>query len=195
LPINVPNILTALRILMVPLFVICLMRELRFFALLVFTFAAISDGLDGLIARYYNQRTALGAYLDPIADKLLLITAFGSLAVLAILPGWLTVIVISRDVLILLGIAIFSITNINLEIRPSLVSKWTTFAQLVTVFMVLLNLTFTGAEIIKYSVFWLTAALTTVSGIHYLYLGLHLLQEANGRSRNAPDEKNPPILP
>ena len=194
MPINIPNILTALRILMVPLFVICLMRELRFFALLVFAFAGISDGLDGLLARYFNQRTALGAYLDPIADKLLLISAFGSLAVLAILPGWLTVIVISRDVLILLGIAIFSITNIDLEIKPSMVSKCTTVAQLVTVFTVLLNLTFPGANILKLSVFWVTAALTTISGIHYLYLGLHLLQEANGKS-HARDLKKPQILP
>ncbi|MEA1899712.1 MAG: CDP-alcohol phosphatidyltransferase family protein, partial [Thermodesulfobacteriota bacterium] len=100
--INIPNILTVIRILLTPLFVIFLLRNLFSFALLVFTIAAISDALDGLFARYFNQHTALGAYLDPIADKLLLTSAFVSLAILKIVPGWLTVIVISRDILILL---------------------------------------------------------------------------------------------
>ena len=93
------------RILLTPLFVIFLIRGLYVPALFVFTIAAVSDGLDGFIARVFNQRTILGAYLDPIADKLLLSSAFVSLAVLDILPAWLTVIVISRDVIIFMGIA------------------------------------------------------------------------------------------
>ncbi|MBT8352055.1 MAG: CDP-alcohol phosphatidyltransferase family protein, partial [Deltaproteobacteria bacterium] len=86
---NIPNILTLLRILLTPLFVIFLLKHLYSFALIVFTLAGISDGLDGFIARYLNQRTTLGAYLDPIADKLLVTAAYVSLAILNIIPPWL----------------------------------------------------------------------------------------------------------
>lgn len=177
--INIPNILTIIRILLVPLFVISLMKDLFFSALLVFTVAGLSDGLDGLIARYFNQRTVLGAYLDPIADKLLIISAFVSLAVLKIIPGWLTVIVISRDVLILLGIAVFSITDITVDIKPSFVSKCTTVAQISTVIFILLNPEISGAALIKYSFYWLTAGLSILSGFHYIYKGMNILQSAS----------------
>ena len=177
--INIPNVLTIIRILLVPLFVIFLMKDLLFFALLVFTIAGLSDGLDGFIARYFNQRTVLGAYLDPIADKLLITSAFVSLAILKIIPGWLTVIVISRDVLILLGIAVFSITNISIEIKPSLVSKCTTVAQLSAVFFTLFNTDISGAAFFKQLLYWFTAGLSTLSGLHYIYRGMNILQGAS----------------
>ncbi len=183
--INIPNILTTIRILLAPLFVILLLKDQFSFALLVFAIAGISDGLDGLLARYFDQRTVLGAYLDPIADKLLLTTAFVSLAVLKIIPGWLTVIVISRDILIVLGIAIFTIADINIEIRPSIISKFTTVAQLTTIFLTLLNPEISGALIIKYSLFWITAGLTIMSGLHYTYIGLNILQLASGNNNTS----------
>jgi len=176
--INIPNILTVIRILLVPLFVIALMKDLFFYALLVFTIAGLSDGLDGLIARCFNQRTILGAYLDPIADKLLIISAFVSLAVLRIIPGWLTVIVISRDVLILLGIAIFSINDISIDIKPSFVSKCTTVAQISTVIFILLNPEIPIAASIKNSLYWISAGLSILSGLHYIYVGMNILQSA-----------------
>jgi len=182
LTISIPNILTVIRILLTPLFVIFLLRNLFSFALLVFTIAAISDGLDGLFARYFNQHTALGAYLDPIADKLLLTSAFVSLAILKIVPGWLTVIVISRDILILLGVAIFAMTNINFEVKPSIASKCTTVAQLSTVFLALLNPKLADFYMIQWSLCWLTAGLTIISGLHYIYIGLNILQDASGNS-------------
>jgi len=175
--INIPNILTLIRILLVPLFVIYLMKDLFFSALIVFAIAGLSDGLDGLIARYFNQRTELGAYLDPIADKLLITSAFVSLAVMKIIPGWLAVIVISRDVLILLGIAIFSITDITVDIKPSFISKCTTVAQLATVVFVLLNPAVSGIAMIIYFLYWLTAGLSILSGFHYIYRGMNILQE------------------
>jgi cardiolipin synthase len=180
LTINIPNILTVIRILLIPLFVIFLLRNLFSFALLVFSIAAISDALDGLFARYFNQHTELGAYLDPIADKLLLTSAFVSLAILKIVPGWLTVIVISRDILILLGVAIFAMTNINFEVKPSIVSKCTTVAQLSTVFLALLNPKFPDFYMIQLSLCWLTAGLTIISGLHYIYIGMNILQDASG---------------
>ncbi len=185
LTINIPNILTVFRILLTPFFVIFLLKDLFSFALLVFTIAAISDGIDGLLARYLNQKTVLGAYLDPIADKLLLTAAFVSLALLKIVPSWLTVIVISRDILIMLGIAVFSITNINIEIKPSLVSKCTTVAQLSTIFLVLLDPEIPGAYIIKLSLYWLTAGLTITSGLHYMYIGLNIIQDASANNQKS----------
>lgn len=177
--INIPNILTLIRILLVPLFVIYLIKDMFFSALLVFAIAGLSDGLDGLIARYFNQRTELGAYLDPIADKLLISSAFISLAVIKIIPGWMAVIVVSRDVLILLGIAIFSITDISVDIKPSFVSKCTTVAQLFTVVFVLLNPGISGAVVIKYFLYWLTTILSILSGFHYIYIGMNILQKAS----------------
>jgi cardiolipin synthase len=147
-------------------------------ALVVFTIAGITDGLDGLLARYFNQKSVLGAYLDPIADKFLLISAYVSLAVLKIVPGWLTVIVLTRDIIILLAIAIFAITEIKIEIKPSFVSKCTTVAQLVTIILALLNPNIPGSELMKMSIFWITAALTIISGFHYIFIGMNLLQNA-----------------
>ena len=177
--INIPNSLTLLRILLTPLFVIFLLKHLYSSALIVFTIAGISDGLDGFIARYFNQRTTLGAYLDPIADKLLLTAAYVSLAVLNIIPPWLTVIVISRDVLIAIGMFIFAMTNIKVEIKPSIVSKCTTSAQLLTVFLTLLQTEIQGVSVITYSLYWLTAVLTIMSGLHYVYKGLNIYQNAS----------------
>jgi len=184
LPINIPNILTIIRILLIPLFIISLLREMVSFALLIFTLAAISDGLDGLFARIFNQYTELGAYLDPIADKLLLTSSFVCLAVLKMLPNWLTVIVITRDILILLGLAIFTMTNIKFRIQPTVASKLTTVTQLVTVILVLLNPQFSGALLTKRILIWTTAVLTIFSGFHYIYIGMNIIQEsANHRSK------------
>jgi len=174
--------LTIMRILLTPLFVIFLLRDMFSFALLVFSIAAVSDGLDGLLARYFNQYSVLGAYLDPIADKLLLVSAFVSLAVLKIIPPWLTVIVISRDIMIVIGILIFAMTDIPIEMKPSLVSKCTTVAQLFTIFLTLLDPQLPGVLIIKQSLFWITAGLTITSGLHYIYFGLNVLQKATGKN-------------
>ena len=188
--VNLPNILTVTRILLTPLFVIFLLRDMFGFALLVFTVSAISDALDGLLARYFNQRTELGAYLDPIADKLLMTAAYVSLAVLKILPSWLTVIVISRDVLIALGFAIFALTNQHVEVKPSPVSKCTTVAQLTTVILILLDTQLTGLQSLIPVLYWVVAVLTIISGLHYVYIGLNFLQAVNsrGREKQHPDK-------
>jgi len=181
--INIPNILTVIRILLVPLFIIFLLKNMFHFALLVFTVAAISDGLDGLFARYLDQRTLLGAYLDPLADKLLLTSAFVVLAVIKIIPAWLAVIVISRDILIVLGIAIFAMAELNIEIRPRTISKWTTVFQLFTIFFLLLDPKIPGADMIKWILYWLTAGITILSGLHYTYIGMNFIQNASNNNR------------
>jgi len=181
--INIPNILTITRILLIPLFIIFLLKDMFHFALLVFTIAAISDGLDGLFARYLDQRTLLGAYLDPLADKLLLTSAFIVLAVIKMVPGWLAVIVISRDILILLGVVVFAMADISIEIRPRITSKCTTVFQMLTIFFLLLDPKIPGADIIKWILYWLTAGLTILSGLHYTYIGMNLIQNTSVNNR------------
>lgn len=180
LTINIPNILTVLRILVTPLFVIFLIRNQHGYALLVFVFAGVSDGLDGLIARWLNQRSDLGAVLDPIADKLLLTAAYITLGILKDIPGWLAVLVISRDVLIVTGIALLTFADIPFDIRPSLVSKWTTVFQILLIGVSLLELDFSGAQTLQAVLGWVTAGMTVLSGLHYTYLGLHILQTGYG---------------
>jgi len=183
LTINVPNILTVLRILIAPVFVILVLRDLHGLALLAFVLAGVSDGLDGLIARMFNQRSDLGAVLDPIADKLLLTAAYVSLGVLAHIPGWLAVVVISRDILIVTGIAVLSFCRIDFEIRPSRISKWTTAAQILTIGVALLNFQLPVARFL-HALCWATALMTVLSGLHYTYLGLGILQSGfDSRSR------------
>ena len=153
-------------------------------ALLIFTFAAISDALDGLLARYFNQYSELGSILDPIADKLLLSSSFVCLAVLNVVPGWLSVIVITRDILIVLAIAIFTMVNIKFKIKPSLISKWTTVAQLVTIILVLLIPSIPEISILKVIFIWITATLTIFSAFHYVYVGMNIIQDAsNGQGK------------
>jgi cardiolipin synthase (CMP-forming) len=180
LTINIPNILTVLRILVTPLFVIFLIRDQHRYALLVFILAGVSDGLDGLIARWLNQRSDLGAVLDPIADKLLLTAAYITLGILKDIPGWLAVLVISRDVLIVTGIAVLAFADIHFDIRPSLISKWTTVFQILMIAFSLLEPDFSGAETWLRVLGWVTAGITVLSGLHYTYLGLHILQTGYG---------------
>jgi cardiolipin synthase (CMP-forming) len=176
---NIPNLLTLLRIILVPVIVILLIQSLYLKALIVFIVAALSDVLDGFLARILHQKTALGAYLDPIADKALLASSFVTLSVLHQIPGWLTVIVISRDVIILLGISVLSIMSISVKIRPTFVSKITTALQLGTVLMVLSNRCLPGSfnEIWQMTLFWFTAFFTVISGLNYMMRGQKLINQ------------------
>lgn len=176
---NIPNLLTLLRIVLVPVIVILLIQGLFLKALIAFIVAALSDGLDGFLARVLHQQTALGAYLDPIADKALLASSFVTLSVLHVIPGWLTVIVISRDVIILLGISVLSIMSISVKIRPTFVSKITTALQLITILMVLFDRSIPGSfsKIWQMTFFWLTAFFTVISGLDYMMRGQRLMNQ------------------
>ena len=187
LTINIPNAITVLRILITPIFVILLLRDLNGLALLVFVLAGVSDGLDGLIARMFNQRSDLGAVLDPIADKLLLSAAYISLGVLRDIPGWLVVVVISRDVLIVTGIAVLNFCRIEFDIRPTLLSKWTTVAQVVTIGVALLHFQVPVAGFLR-AMCWTTVVMTILSGLHYTYIGLIRLQTGFDAQSRRKDE-------
>jgi len=177
---NIPNFLTILRILSIPFFVICLIYDRFLTALLIFIGAGVTDGIDGLIARVYNQRTTIGAYLDPIADKLLLTTSFIVLAVLGIIPGWMTVIVIARDVIIVLGILVLHLTSHRVEIKPIFVGKASTVAQIVTIGWALVTPSSMVMKTIFPAVIWATVLLTGISGLQYIYIGTKYLNEQGG---------------
>jgi cardiolipin synthase (CMP-forming) len=175
--INVPNLLTLVRLLLTPLFIILLIRSQLKPALVVFFLAGISDGLDGLIARWLDQRTILGAYLDPIADKVLLMSSYICLGVLGIIPAWVAVVILSRDILIVIGIAILTLTEKKYRIRPSGISKCTTLFQLVTVIVALMATGTDQLQSIQNLLLWTTAVLTTISGLHYIFIGMNILQQ------------------
>jgi cardiolipin synthase (CMP-forming) len=175
---NIPNALTMMRIIFVPIIIILLMQGAFFKALILFTLSGITDCLDGALARFLNQQTSLGAYLDPIADKALIMSSFITLSVKSAIPGWLTVIVISRDCIILIGVSVLALMSVPYEIRPSVISKMTTFAQILTVFFVLAARSFAlpaSQTWLLYAFFGLTATLTVISGLHYLVRGIRLM--------------------
>lgn len=175
--VNVPNLITLLRILVTPLFVIFMIRGQHHLSLLIFALAAIGDALDGFLARWFDQKTVLGAHLDPLADKLLLMSAYVVLAVQQTIPSWLAVVVISRDFLILAGIAVLRFFHITVAIKPSLISKCTTAAQLGTAFLVLLSFEFATVQPILVPIYWVTTALTVASGLHYVVRGIAILNQ------------------
>jgi cardiolipin synthase len=174
---KIPNLITLLRIILVPVVVILLIQGSFFKALILFIVASLSDALDGFLARVLKQQTMLGAYLDPIADKALLASSFVTLSILHIIPSWLTVIVISRDFIILLGISVLSMMSIPVEIRPAFVSKVTTFLQLSTVLLTLSFRFFSFGfdEIWALVLYWVTAFFTIISGLHYMSRGMALI--------------------
>ncbi|HIJ79109.1 MAG: CDP-diacylglycerol--glycerol-3-phosphate 3-phosphatidyltransferase [Desulfobulbaceae bacterium] len=172
---NIPNLLTLARVLLIPLLVIFLLEGKVNYAFWVFMVAGVTDALDGFLARALKQKTDFGAFIDPIADKLLLITSFVTLAALDLLPNWITVLVVSRDVLILGGIGILTRYRRPVPIKPSLVSKVTTFLQLVTVVFQLGRGYLAGYLFLNEPIIYLTAFFTIISGVHYLVIGSRIL--------------------
>ena len=128
-----PNIISLLRLLLVPLIIGFVANEQWQFALYGFVIAGVSDALDGYIARNYNLRTELGSYLDPLADKALLVSMFVTLGVLGLFPFWLVMLVVTRDILIIGGILLAWLLGSPLAMRPAKLSKFNTFAQIVLV--------------------------------------------------------------
>jgi cardiolipin synthase len=177
------NQLTILRIALTPAFVLLVVYEYLGAALLVFAIAGSTDALDGLIARRAGQRTSLGAWLDPMADKLLLVTTFVVLTVPGIplsnhLPLWLTVIVISRDVVIVGVVAIINLAVGPRTFRPSLLGKATTAAFIVTS-VVVMFFNYRGEKSMLVDVgIWLSLALTLVSSADYFFRLRRLIADA-----------------
>ena len=166
------NQLTLMRLALVPAFVILVLYGRMGWALAAFVTAGITDGLDGLIARWTNKRTALGAFLDPMADKLLLVSAFVVLSLPGIglvnrIPVWLTVLVISRDVAIVATVAIVSLTLGPRTFPPSIYGKIATALYIVTITVVLLFDFLQQRSVLVDILVWVSLAITLLSGFHY----------------------------
>lgn len=171
---TVPNIITLMRFLMVPAVVYALLLGEMLPAFVIFVVAGISDGIDGFVARRYNQQSKLGTYLDPIADKLLLVTVFVMLAMLGYLPQWLVVLVVSRDVLIVMAVLLSSVMAQPVDMNPIFISKANTAVQIALVSVVLAELAFnTGFGNLRILLVYLVAALTVVSAAAYLRLWIN----------------------
>src|ERR1700747_984083 len=136
---TVPNQITLLRLGFLPIFLILISYEHYRWALAVLVVAGLSDGIDGLLARKLNQKSSLGAYLDPIADKLLLSSSFVILAYKTRIAWWLTIIVLSRDILILIAAVVILLSSGYRPFPPSIFGKLTTLFEIVLVFTVVLT--------------------------------------------------------
>jgi cardiolipin synthase len=166
---TVPNQITLLRLGFLPIFLILISYEQYPWALAVLVLAGLSDGIDGLLARKLNQRSSLGAYLDPIADKLLLSSSFVILAFKKEIAWWLTIIVLSRDVLILVVAVVIILIWGYRPFPPSLLGKLTTFFQIVLVFTVVLGAAYPSALLAsaKQILIYTVTVFATVSAFHY----------------------------
>jgi cardiolipin synthase len=174
---TVPNQLTFMRLGFLPFFIILVLYRRYSWALAILVLAALTDGLDGLLARTLHQKSALGAYLDPIADKLLLSSSFVALALEGQIRWWLTILVLGRDVLILITAAVILATLGYRPFPPSIFGKITTSLEILLVFVVLLLAAFhrqgygykdehflaTARQTLGY----LVAGFTIFSGFHY----------------------------
>jgi len=175
------NQLTILRMIFIPCFVLLLIYGHIRSATLIFIAAGITDGLDGLIARMLQQKTVLGSFLDPMADKLLLTAAFITLTVPAVpvayhIPVWLTITSISRDLLIALAALIIHLRTGHIAFPPTFLGKCTTAGQLTTVALVLAANFIPSLAVGLDYIVWATLLVTVASGMHYFYRSVMLIE-------------------
>ena len=178
---TIPNLLSLFRMGLIPLFVILVMNGDLRKALLVFVVAGVTDALDGFIARFWHQQSPLGAYLDPMADKLLLTTAYVMLSIPGLnhgtrIPPWITILVIARDVLMVsVALVLYLAAGVK-RFPPSVLSKVNTILQVAAVALVLVAGSFPdlrSIELAAETTLYLVAGLTVASGLHYIYLYSH----------------------
>lgn len=188
---SAPNLLTLLRLIFIPFIVIAVQQQKYGWALAIFLVAGVTDGLDGLLARIFNQKTLLGQYLDPIADKLLLSTMFLVLSLFHLIRWPITVLVFSRDILIVIVCALLYATGAMKTFRPSLLGKANTVAQIITIPFALLaevsraRWVHAGKQFGIYA----TVTLTILSGIHYLVRVAFALRHIGSRTVDVGNEQ------
>jgi len=179
---TIPNLITTIRIILTPIFVIYIINDELISGLIVLVISGISDGIDGMVARLFNQKSKLGAYLDPMADKIILISAFITLGIRQMLPAWLAVMVISRDILILMGISIMFLHGMKIDIKPSISSKITTCLQFITLILILSKDYLAGFQGYYRYLFYVTAFFTTISFLQYTHQWFKLTGDAKDSS-------------
>lgn len=186
--VTVPNLLTVFRMVLIPVFVSLLFYQRFVLALAIFILAGITDGLDGLLARRFDQKSQLGTILDPIADKLMLVTSFVVLSMRAVFPQplpphlpvpfWVTVAVISRDVFILVGAAAINIVTGFRGFRPSLLGKINTTVQIVAIAAIMFAASVPyGTGYYLPTIYTTVFAFAVLSGAHYVFFVTKLVNE------------------
>ena len=184
--INIPNFITLGRIMSVPVIFWLLLTGQNRIAFFVFVAAGISDAVDGYLAKRFNWSTELGSYLDPLADKLLLVSIFIALGVRNELPLWLVIAVVSRDILIVAAVLLAWLLDQRVRIRPLAVSKVNTLAQIVLAATVLADGAFAlGLDGTRTALVWIAGALTLLSLA--AYLRAWFMHMAGYQSGKAPD--------
>ncbi len=171
---NIPNTLTITRIVIIPVFITSIIYKRYDYSLYLFIIAAITDILDGLFARLKNQKTTLGTFLDPLADKFLLVTAFIVLSIYGLIPKWLTVIIISRDIVVITGWFLLYFITSTSRVEPSVLGKATIWMQSIFIAYVLIDNNLLFLPDMPPLLLWMTAGITILSGLHYIYRGLKL---------------------
>ncbi|HEV3200341.1 MAG TPA: CDP-alcohol phosphatidyltransferase family protein [Bryobacteraceae bacterium] len=173
---NLPNLLTLVRLVLVPFVIQAILEGRHFLALLLFAIAAVTDAMDGAAARYFALTTQAGAYLDPIADKCLLSGVFLAMAVARIVPWWFVAVVFGRDLYILIGAAAIWLMSPIREFPPSVWGKTSTFVQILTAvtWMARDVLELSALNLLSAVMLWLCMVFTLWSGIHYTWRGVQL---------------------
>lgn len=177
---TIPNVLTIIRILLTPAIVMAFVDHQLNRVWIIFGLAGLTDALDGFLARVLDQRSDLGAMLDPLADKILLDTSYICLGLKGWVPAWLVVLVVSRDLLIVGGLTLLNFWGVDVrkKINPSMVSKCNTAAQVFLVITILLARTFLWhLQVIEIVLIAVVSLLTLVSGLHYLVKGVAFFAE------------------
>lgn len=167
---DIPNLISVFRLLLVLPIAYLLYEKQLGFALTLFVVAGISDGVDGYLAKRNDWASGLGAFLDPLADKTLLITSYLVLGWIGLFPLWLVVAVISRDAIIVIGSLAYFVLIGRVEMSPSIISKVNTGAQIALVVMLLLTSIFGGLEAIIEPMAYIIFATTLLSGMDYVWV-------------------------
>jgi cardiolipin synthase (CMP-forming) len=187
------NWLTVLRIVLIPVFVTLMVYRQPGWALAAFALAAITDLLDGWVARRQRMASRLGAFLDPLADKLLLTASFVTLTYLKTLPFWITAVVLSRDIILIVGALVVHMVGVRIDPEPTRMGKLATFFQVLTVLTGLLSRYF-HVMLAPTLFIWLAAVFTVASGCQYLVRGMRVLNAATAVERDERNEHESSLL-
>ncbi len=168
---DIPNVISIMRIFLSIPVVWMLLQHNFGIALILFTIAGISDGLDGYLAKHYGWESRLGGLLDPLADKILLVFSILSLGWLELLPAWLVFLVILRDLVIVTGAFVYNFQVAELDAAPTMLSKFNTVVQIVLVLAVVLDQGLLGIPaMVLQGLVWLTLTTTVLSGVNYVFV-------------------------
>jgi cardiolipin synthase len=179
---SIPNLITLGRILLVPVVVWAISSGAMWIAFVLFLAAGVSDAVDGFLAKRFGMTTMLGSYLDPLADKALLVSIYVTLGISGVLPRWLVILVVSRDVMIVGGVRLSWLVGSPVKMKPLVVSKLNTVAQIVLASVVLGSLGY-GLNIptVTMALMGLVAATTLLSVAAYLSDWMRHMNDAMGK--------------